>query len=333
MPEPPLRPTIVTGSATLEGIVKHLPELRASLGIMTDEGGQRIGGYSMREENKLYALATLAAMWDGATLDRWRAGDGVASYAGRRFSSNLLIQPKAAEAFLADPLANGQGLLARFLTARPKSNIGGRVRFSRSATAQAEIDRFATEIEALLSRPLSLAQDRRNELSLPVMTLASGARDRLTDFARRIELDQADGGAFADSRAFASKTAEHAARLAGVMTLFADPEAGTVTGETIANALELAGFYVKEAARLQNAVVIPPHVSDAERMRHWLVNSWKEDFISAAIASQRSPIRNTPDARKALKLLAEHGWVSPAPGATVLGATRREAWRVVRAGR
>lgn len=46
-PEAPLRPFIVAGSPTMEGIIKHLPDLHASLGIMTDEGGL-ILGYSMK---------------------------------------------------------------------------------------------------------------------------------------------------------------------------------------------------------------------------------------------------------------------------------------------
>jgi hypothetical protein len=51
-PEPaaPLKPHIVASAPTIEGITKHLPELRASLGIMTEEGGALIGGHSMKAE-------------------------------------------------------------------------------------------------------------------------------------------------------------------------------------------------------------------------------------------------------------------------------------------
>ena len=47
-PPAPLRPHIVASAPTIEGIVKHLPELRASLGIMSEEGGALIGGHAMR---------------------------------------------------------------------------------------------------------------------------------------------------------------------------------------------------------------------------------------------------------------------------------------------
>lgn len=329
-PEPPLRPGIVTGSATVEGIVKHLPDLRASLGIMTDEGGLMIGGHSMRAENRLNTLSTLAAMWDGSTLDRWRAGDGIASHEGRRFSAHLLIQPSAAEDFLADPLANGQGLLARFLTCRPASHIGTRLRLTSDAAAMALIYHFAERIEGLLARPLALADGRRNELAPPVLALDPDARAVLTDFARAVESAQAPGGPFEDARAFASKTAEHAARLAAVQTVFADPEAMTVKGDTMAEAVALATFYANEAARLLNAAVIPPHVADAERMRKWLLHSWPEDFISARAAARLGPFKLTERSRKALGLLKGHNWLVDAPGAEVGGKPCKEAWRVVR---
>lgn len=331
-PEPsaPLKPHIVASAPTIEGITKHLPELRASLGVMTEEGGALIGGHSMKAENRLATCATFSAMWDGAPLDRWRAGDGVESYTGRRFSAHILVQPVAAEALLSDPMANGQGLLARFLTCRPASRIGSRLRMERDARAEAQIGSFAARIRALLSRDLPLADGRRNELAPPVLPLSVEARAVLTDFAREVERAQGPGGPFEDARAFASKTAEHAARLAAVLTVFADPDAPEVTGATMAGATEIATFYATEAARLADAAVIPPDVADAERMRKWLLGSWSEPYISARAAAQRGPFKVTDRTRKALQRLEAHGWLIEANGEMVEGKARREAWRIVR---
>lgn len=331
-PEPPapLKPHIVAKAPTIEGITKHLPELRASLGIMTEEGGALIGGHSMKAENRLSTCASLSAMWDGSPLDRWRAGDGIASYIGRRFSAHILVQPVAAEALLSDPMANGQGLLARFLTCRPASHIGTRLRMEKDAAAEAGIARFAARIRSLLSHPLPLADDRRNELAPPVLPMTQEARAVLTAFAREVEKAQAPGGHFEDARAFASKTAEHAARLAAVLTIYADPDAAHVTGEIMAGATEIATFYANEAARLADAAIVPPEVADAERMRLWLLRSWGENFISAGIAAQRGPFKVTDRARKALQRLQGHGWLIEDNGAEVAGRSRKEAWRVVR---
>jgi hypothetical protein len=72
----------------------------------------------------------------------------------------------------------------------------------------------------------------------------------LTNFVREMERAQGAGETFEVARAFASKTAEHAARLAAVTTLFADPEAVTVKGKTMADAVSLATCYANEAVRL-----------------------------------------------------------------------------------
>lgn len=330
-PEPPapLKPHLVASAPTIEGITKHLPELRASLGIMTEEGGGLIGGHAMKAENRLATCASLSAMWDGSPLDRWRAGDGVESYTGRRFSAHILVQPVAAEALLSDPMANGQGLLARFLTCKPASRIGTRLRMEKDATAEARIAAFADRIRALLSRDLPLADDMRNEVAPPVLPLSAEARAVLTAFAREVEKAQGPGGPFEDARAFASKTAEHAARLAAVLTIYADPDAPEVTGETMAGATEIASFYANEASRLADAAIVPPEVADAERMRKWLLRSWGEPCISAGIAAQRGPFKVTDRARKALQRLQAHGWLIEDHGAEVAGKSRKEAWRIV----
>lgn len=331
-PEPPapIKPHIVASAPTIEGIVKHLPELRASLGIMTEEGGALIGGHSMRAENRLATCASFSAIWDGQPLDRWRAGDGVESYTGRRFSAHILVQPVAAEALLSDPMANGQGLLARFLICCPASRIGTRLRMERDAQADARIAAFAERIRSLLSRDLPLADGKRNELAPPILPISREARDVLTAFARKVEKAQAPDGPFEDTRAFASKTAEHAARLAAVLTIYADPDAAQVTGETMAGAIEIATFYANEAARLADAAIVPPEVADAEQMRKWLLGSWDEPCISASIAAQLGPFKLTKRVRKALQLLADYGWLLQDNGAKVAGKSRKEAWKIVR---
>lgn len=329
-PPPPLKPHIVASAPTIEGIVKHLPELRASLGIMTEEGGALIGGHAMKAENRLATCASFSAMWDGAPLDRWRAGDGVESYIGRRFSAHILVQPVAAEVLLSDPMASGQGLLARFLTCRPPSRIGTRLRMEQDAQAEADIEHFAARIRSLLSRELPLADGTRNELIPTPLPLSVEARTVLTDFAREVEKAQGPGGPFENARAFASKTAEHAARIAAVLTIFADPNTPEVSAEIMFGATELARYYANEAVRLADAAIVPPEVADAEQVRKWLLRAWREPCISAAIAAQSGPFKVTDRSRKALNLLQEHGWLIRENGAEVAGKIRVEAWRIVR---
>ena len=129
-PEPRKPPNyiVTTGEPTYEGLVKVYENGRPSLGCFADEGGGFIGGYGMNSENRLKTMASFSNLWDGKPFDRTRAGDGSSKFFGRRFSMHLMVQPAVVQPLLGDPLAQGQGFLARFLIAQPTSHIRRRLR-------------------------------------------------------------------------------------------------------------------------------------------------------------------------------------------------------------
>lgn len=114
----------------------------------------------------------------------------------------------------------------------------------------------------------------------------------------------------------ASKAAEHAARLAAVLTLFDDPCAVAVTGETMADAVTLATYYVNEAARLAEAATVSSETAEAEKLRRWLVESWGELCISVRAVVRRGPnsLREAKKARAALAMLDGVGAVVKVEG-------------------
>ena len=335
-PEPvePLRPTIVASEPTLEGVTKNMPILRPSLGMFSDEGGAFVGGHGMNSENRLKTAAGFSGFWDGATVNRWRAGDGASSLSGRRLSSHLMVQPIAASQFLSDPIANQQGLLARFLITAPKSAIGRRLRIAEhSASSDRALERFAERIGSMLRRDLPLANGCRNELELKPIPLSIEARTVLQTFALQVEKEQTERGEFGEVRPFASKAAEQAARIAAVMSAYENPDNPQLSGKTMADAVTLEGFYLQEARRLADEAVISEQTREAEKLKKWLCETWEEEFISATDAAQYGPnsLRETEKVKKVLATLEKHGWVMPqAGGATVRGKKRREAWRIVR---
>jgi hypothetical protein len=164
-PEPPLLASIVSDSPTIEAIVKHFPVLRAALGLFADEGGAFIGGHGMQSEHRLKTVASLSGLWDGSPVSRWRAGDGVSVYRGRRLSAHLMAQPIAAAQLLADPVANGQGFLARFLLTEPPSAIGSRLRTGHDPASDRKLDRFAERIGAMLRRDCRLPRAPETSLT------------------------------------------------------------------------------------------------------------------------------------------------------------------------
>ena len=120
-PREPIHPNITAMDPTFEGLAKLYGKGRPALGLFTDEGGGFIGGHAMNADNKLKTIAGLSRLWNGDPIDRTRAGDGAQVYRGRRLALHLMAQPIAARPLLSDPLANGQGFLARFLITEPPS--------------------------------------------------------------------------------------------------------------------------------------------------------------------------------------------------------------------
>ena len=194
-----------------------MPVLRAALGIFSDEGGAFLGGYGMSSDNRLKTLAGLSSLWDGATVTRWRAGDGVAAFHGRRVALHLMLQPVFATTLLSDAVVSGQGFLARVLICEPESAIGTRTRLGYHTDSDLALACFEETVGGLLRRTLPLRDGMRNELDPPLLALSDEAREALSAFHLETEKAQIPGGRFDGVRPFASKAAEHAARLAAVL--------------------------------------------------------------------------------------------------------------------
>ncbi|MEM1149944.1 MAG: YfjI family protein [Pseudomonadota bacterium] len=330
-PDEPILPYLVNSEPTFEAVAKHLGRSRPALGLFSDEGGGFIGGHAMKDENRLRTITGLSSLWDGAPVSRARAGDGIQKFHGRRLACHLMCQPVAAAGLLGDPVANGQGFLARFLVTEPVSTIGTRVWRKPRPESHAALDRFAQRIGTLLRYDLPLREGMRNELAPPTLHLDAEARALLRAFYDKVEAAQKVGGTLEGVRPFASKAAEHAARLAGVLTIYADAEQRTVLAETMADAIKLASYYLGEAKRLTDMAAISAETGEAEKLRLWLIERWQEPFISAPEVVRLGPssLRVTSKARKALQLLATHGWLHlTQEGATVAGKGRREAWLI-----
>ena len=87
-------------------------------GFFTRKGGASSGvfaglncGYGSSDQREI------------VTINRARAGDGTVTHYGKRLAAHLMVQPVAAAKLLGDPIANGQGFLARFLITKPTSTI------------------------------------------------------------------------------------------------------------------------------------------------------------------------------------------------------------------
>ena len=328
---PPSADRTVT-EPTFEGLTRLFAEGQPSLGIFSDEGGQFLGGHAMNSDNRQKTLAALNDLWQGNPIRRTRAGDGQMTLYGRRLAVHLMVQPGVAQAFMADQMAADTGFLPRFMICAPTSTIGTRLHRTAQLDTGA-IDAFSARLRAIFERPPSMEEDTR-ALTPRELRLAQDAKTLLIQFHDTIELAQAEGGDLAHVTGFASKAAEQAARIAGVLTLWRDLDAGHVSAEDMTHGIELAQFYLNEAVRLVDAATISAKIDRAEKLRVWLLEVWDHDEVLPRDVAQHAPIRAlrvTKEAKAAILILVNHGWLQPLePGTVVRGSQCKEAYRIVR---
>ena len=330
-PQPPALIDRTVNEPTFEGLTKLFAIGQPSLGLFSDEGGQFLGGHAMNSENRQKTLAAFNALWDGHAIKRTRAGDGHQSLHDRRLSIHLMVQPTVARAFMADPLAADTGFLPRFLICEPPSTIGTRLHADAKESTPA-LASFERRLEEILASPMPIDAEMGG-LDLRCLHLSAEARELLVRYHDSVERSQRPGGEMASLTGTASKSAEQAARIAGVLALWRDLEAAQVEAADMANAIDLARFYLLEAKRLSEVANVSAEIDRADQLRRWLLERWPEPEVLVRDVQNGGPnaLRESPKARAALLQLEAHGWlVRLDPGTVVRGSSRKEAWRVVR---
>jgi hypothetical protein len=338
-PTPPRRPERIVTEPTFEGLTRLYEEGQPALGIFSDEGGQFLGGYAMGREHKTKTMAALNALWGGADISRARKGDGTSTLYDRRLSLHLMVQPSVAHSFMADDTAGDIGFLPRFLICDPQSTIGTRLSSKMRPDSAGAIDAYAQRMGDILAAPLPIDPELGG-VQARLLPLSEPARTLLVRFSDAVEAAQAPGGTLAPITGYASKAAEQAARIAGVLTLYAALDAPEVDGDTMANAIAIAQYHLTEAARLAQAARVSAESRQAEALRAWLsgfthseAETGEEDLIILGDILQCGPnaLRERAKALRLMATLAEAGHVVPLPPDTIVrGSARRTAWRVVR---
>ena len=331
-PAPPLFPNLLISEPTAEGMFKLFSGGQPSLGLFSDEGGLLIGGHAMQKETRLRTIATLSKLWDGRPLDRVRAGDGASVLYDRRLSLHLMMQPLVASELFTDPIYTDQGFLARVLCAWPESTAGNRRYVHADPTTDPAMQRYWATLTTLLNRVYPLRPETRNELQPRCIPLSAKAKAVWVAYADTIETQLAVGQPLETVRGFASKSAEHAARIAGVLALIQDVTAPEIGAVEVESAIALMDYYLTEVLRLQAAGIADPDLQLAEKLRAWC-SGRSTIHLREVYQFGPSGIRDAETVRKMVNILVKHGWLVKLPdGLEIDGVQRREVWRVVESG-
>ncbi len=331
-PPPPINPLLTCPEPTYEGICRHLKYGEPSVGVFADEGGQFASGHGMQEDNRTKTAAAFCSLWDGKPIKRVRAGDGTTVLLGRRISVHLMMQHSVANTLLSDSGLLDQGLLSRFLLCAPESTIGTRFSTNVNSSSIEALDEYNAEISRILDLLLPLKEGTQNELNPRTLKLNGEASCRWIGFSDEVEKKMAKGNEWKQIRGFANKIPEQAARIAGVLALIDNINAGVIEGHHMHSGILLSAYYAGEALRLQEHGYADPDLILAEKLLEWLHESWSLNKISLPDIYQRSlnAISDKKTAKRIVSVLEDHGWLSKLEnGASIKGCKRREAWSIV----
>jgi hypothetical protein len=283
-PPVPLHFALTPLEPTIEGLTKFWLNGGPSLGLFSDEGGQLVGGHGINTDNRLRTGAALSKLWDGDDT-----GEFEAEVQGGR--SDLSFAPPAHDAH-DDSTKCRITFFVRTHTSRPRTvveSIGcapdslmGQ-RFHRETDPE-DVRAMATYhacIMRMLSEPPKMAEGRRNELNPPVLKFSSDATVLWLDFADSVEREIKPDRDFAQVSDFASKAAEHAARIAGVLTIAESPGASEISGATLDRAIAIVEWYLHEARRLAASLESDGRLVRADKLLQWIKSRAKEGEILA----------------------------------------------------
>jgi putative DNA primase/helicase len=312
-PKEPILQSLTVSNATIEGVSRLLKN-QSSVGVFSPEGGEVLGGHSMKDANRMGAMAFFLKGWSAESLDVMRGGAGFTSLLGRRVALHVMVQPILLRQLLADPLADGQGFLARCLIAQPTTLAGQRLFLGDNPAEHFAVLAYAQRMGQLLDTKPQLYEGGDGcELDPRHLVLNADARALWIAFYNTVEFEQADGKELAHARAFASKAAEQAARIAGVITLFDDPGALEVGGFAMDCAMQLVNFYLGEHLRLMGTGKQEQADTRLRVLLEWMQS--QGPIVSAATVQQKCPrlVRNlkTKGIKPLLDELKERGYIRP----------------------
>jgi putative DNA primase/helicase len=111
---------------------------------------------------------------------------------------------------------------------------------------------------------------------LPTLQLSDDALTHWVNYHNDVEAEMKAGGDMEEARDIASKSADNAARLAGLFHLFSGADVlDAISSETMQAACRLAGWHLYEARRFFGEVALPKDDLDTVKLDRWLIAECK----------------------------------------------------------
>jgi len=303
-PKSPKVPRLLFEDTTPEATAYRLATGWPTAGILSSEAGAVLGSHAMGKDSMMRNLSLLNVLWDGGSLTIDRKTTESFTLRNARLTVSLLIQEATLRGFFdrSDGLARGTGFFARFLLAWPESTQGTRF-FSEAPAHWPALAEFHRRLGAILETPPSF--DESGVLRPALLTFTAEEKSAWIAYHDAIEAELRSGGELFDVRDVASKSADNAARLAALFTLF-ETGAAEIEAETFEGAARLAAWHLNESRRFFGELAQAAELADAARLDDWLLTYLRREGAGSVpknYVRQYGPLRDGSRLDNAIKEL------------------------------
>ncbi len=219
------------------------------------------------------------------------------------------VQPTVLREMAAKPAMRERGILARFLLSLPRDLVG-----SREITPELVPDDVLRDYGATVTE---LITGMAGWTDPAVLMLTPHALKLHTEWRAELEPRLAAGtGDLEALRDWASKLPGATARLAGLLHLAENPQAGTRTPvgqETMERAIMQARYWAEHAMAAFGAMRAHPALDDARAVLDWIRANDREKFTQRDVhRALHRRFETAANAATALSVLEDHGYIRQA---------------------
>ncbi|MGP4120219.1 DUF3987 domain-containing protein [Psychrobacter aquimaris] len=298
----PQNPKTMFKEATIEPILDMFVSGQVSnVSWTTDEAAQFFNGYTMKGDTAGNALSALTTLYSDGEVSRVRSQKSAHATPhtdAYNVRMTLLLQGQRVilEPALADPVMNGQGFLARALIACPDDSRGKRTwndeqRNNDDPNDNPVLEAYWSRCHSLLD-PLPANEPTGTQgepKRIKIQWADKHAKQTFNNFAQAIENRQAKGQALEYLKAYASRMAENASRIASLMAFFDGRK--VITTDDITRAFKLVEYSTAERLRYLDATPTGEQ-NDSEKLSNWLVDKARDKkppILNKSFVSQNAP--------------------------------------------
>ena len=313
LPPVPVMPLLTTDDCTPEHTATLLSHHGERLAIVSDEGGIFdivAGRYSRGVPNLDVFLQAHA----GSPVRVHRGSREPVDLQNPCLTIAISCQPYVLQEMGDNKAFRGRGLLARFLFAIPKSNLGFRTLQPKEIPSP-QLDAWHHVVYTMLDREQQV--DDFGDPKSQILYLSPGAYRLWKSEQRSNEIDMRPAGSWADNTGWASKYPGAVLRIAGILhcadctSCGQDPATKDVEESTMQFALQL-GRKIKSHSRQAFGMM---QLTDDQKFAHKIVEWIRRDSITEFTGRECSIHCNSAGSVKeldeAFELLINHGWIRP----------------------